>query len=203
MRTGCAIAMISAKTLGAAAAGNLHIMLVPHGSSMWMGGSMTWDIYADYSQVASGLSIAEFRFDIGGYDKGYYTGDVYETGFPLGASDGTTGVSLTGFAGGQAPPSMGGSYTGTFLGSFTYHDVSTVVNSIVQPTLTNFTGPDGALSVYTNASGAMSVASLPDGTGGFHTVTIESIPVDMYLFPTPGAAMAMLMSVGMVRRRRR
>jgi len=171
---------------------------------MYFGGSMTWDIYAEYSGVDLARSIAEFRFDIGGYDNGYFTGDVYETGFPLGASDGTTGVSLTGFAGGQSPPNLGGSYTGTFLGSFTYHDVSTVVNATVQPTITNFTGPDGALSVYTSASGAMSVASLTSSTGGFHTVSIESIPVDFYLVPpAPGTAMGMLLGVGLMAGRRR
>lgn len=203
-RAGCAMAMIGAAALSSSAAGNLHIFLVPRGSAMYFGGSMTWDIYADFSQVGSSLSIAEFRFDIGGYDKGYFTGDVYETRFPLGASDGTTGVTLTGFAGGQAPPNMGGSYTGNFLGSFTYHDVSTVINATVQPMITNFTSPGGALSVYTSASGAMSVASLTDSTGGFHTVSIESIPVDFYLVPpAPGTAMGMLIGVGMVTRRRR
>ena len=203
MRIGCVMAVVGGAALSAAAAGTVHVMLVPRGSAMFFGGSMTWDIYANYSQVASSLSIAEFRFDIGGYDKGYFTGEVYDAKFPVGASDGTTGVTLTGFAGGQAAPSMGGSYTGNYLGSFTYHDVSTIIPATVQPTLTNFVGPDGALSVYTSGSGAKSVASLTSDTGGFHTVVIESIPVDFYLFPTPGTAMAMLMGVGLATRRRR
>ena len=187
----------------ASAAGTLVISLVPQSASIGAGGTMVVDIFADFSGVTSGQSIAGWKFDVMGNANGGLTGAVNNAVFSNGVANGTvSGANLLDFAGGQLPLNLGGGNTSNFLGSVSYTDDGTAAgNYSVALSIADYVATTGALNVYISGSGTQSRSSLTSNTGNNHLVSFDVRPFDV-IIPTP-ASMALLGLGGLVAGRRR
>lgn len=194
----CASAGLALFAVCASGAGSLTISLIPRDSPL-PPDSRTVDIFVDYSGVTDGLSIAGWKFDIIGHANGTLSGNVNNLNFAHGVNDGTpTGKDLIGYAGGQLPPGLGGTYTGNFIGTVTYTAERGHWHT-VQLDIVNFRPDTGALNVYTSSLGSQSRPSggvLPGG----HEVIVDSWAFEV--LPSPGTAMILCVLPALSRRRR-
>ncbi len=197
MKNALALLALAGSAIAAHGAGEVNVRLIPQSANIVpIGGTIRIDIFADYSGVIGGLSIAGFKFDIvgtnlfGAAPLGTLTGEPYGA-FPTGRNPGTQidELTLKSFAAGQLPPAFGGSYTGDYLGWFDYtylgpapgdFNYDSVTFSLA--TYNSFDG--GALNVYISSSGAQS-SSGPTFAGG-HEVNITPATIYVGLFPAPG-----------------
>ncbi len=202
-----ALVAVAGLTAAANAAGNLVLSMVPRASSIGAGESVTLDIYADWSGVTGGLSLAGWKFDVVGNANGGLVGDVNNddasTGFTQGVNNGIAGVNLLDFGGGQLPPGFGGAYNANpaYLGTVTYTDAGTAAaNYTVALSVVDYISPAGSLNVFIGASGTQS-RSGTSSTSSTHTVTFDIGSFDV-IIPSP-ASMALLGLGGLVAGRRR
>lgn len=194
-----AAAIVSSPAL---AAGTLILNIVPESSTLFIGHSMLIHVFADYSGVTSGQSLAGWKFDVIGSPNGALAGDVNDFVFSNGVNNGTpSGGNLIDFAGGQLPLNLGGGSTSNYLGSFTYTDLRMDLLYTVTLGITDYTSPTGALNVYINGAGAQSRASLIHVTGTNHQVIVNSTPFHV-VFPAPSAAAPLALMLLAARRRR-
>lgn len=189
-------------------AGTLHLNLVPRDTVMVWGGTMQIDIYADWSGVTGGLSMAGFKFDVIGNANGTLAGDVNNdsasTGFVQGVNNGiASGANLLDFGAGQLPSGLGGSYfdNPAFLGTLTYTDLHIEPNYTVQLSIEDYFSPEGSLNVYIGASGTQSRPNRGIVGGSGHEVVINAMPFDV-IVPAPGTAAALAAGALVMRRRR-
>ncbi len=192
------------------AAGMVHVTVLPRQAQIGLGESVTLDIWADWSGVTGGLSMAGFKFDVIGNANGTLTGDVnndgVSTGFTQGVNNGiASGANLLDMGGGQLPPGFGGAYNANpaLLGTVTFTDSGTAdADYSVSLSITDYTGPDGSMNVYIGASGSQSRSSLIHVTGENHMVTFDIRPFDVVV-PGPGVAAFAFAGFLVVPRRRR
>lgn len=180
-------------------AGTLHLILVPREAYIFAGETMLIDVYADWSGVSGGLSLASFKFDISGHPRGYLTGDVNDAGFDIDVSDGiTSGANLLDFGGGQLPPAMGGDYLANpaYLGVLAYTDLDIEAGYSVFLGVSDFQEPTGSLNVYTSGSGSQSAP------GSGHNVVVDAQWFDV-AYPSPGTAPLLAGGAFALGRRRR
>ncbi|MBX3362432.1 MAG: hypothetical protein KF705_13485 [Phycisphaeraceae bacterium] len=83
-----ALVAVAGLTAAASAAGNLVLSMVPQSASIGPGGTMVMDVYADWSGVTGGLSLAGWKFDIIGDANGTLAGAVNSTNFNQGINNG-------------------------------------------------------------------------------------------------------------------
>jgi len=202
MKKAIALVLAAGTASFASAAGTLVVTLVPQAASIGPGGSMVVDIFADYSGITGGLSMAGFRFDVLGNANGTLAGNVNPV-FSSGLLNGTpSGADLLNYSGGQLPPGLGGGNPTGYLGSVTFTDAGTAVaNYSVALTITDYVATTGSLNVYISSSGSQSRSSLTSSTGTSHLVRFEGGTFDV-IIPTP-ASMALLGLGGLVAGRRR
>lgn len=194
-----AAAFVSSPAL---AAGTLILNIVPESTTLYYNQSMMIHVFADYSGVASGQSIAGWKFDVIGSPNGELAGDVNDFVFSNGVNNGTpSGGNLLDFAGGQLPLNLGGGNTTNYLGSFAYTDLGLDPLYTVTLGITDYAAPAGALNVYINGSGAQSRASAGLITGTNHQVIVNSTPFHV-VFPAPSAAAPLALMLLAARRRR-
>ncbi len=204
MKKAIALFLVAGAASLASAAGVVVVTGVPSAASTGPGGSVTVDLYADWSGVTGGLSFAGFKFDVVGNSNGTLAGLV-GSGFTQGINNGAaSGSNLLDMGGGQLPPGFGGTYNDNpaYLGSVTYTDGGTAVaNYSVTLAIIDYTAPAGSLNVFIGASGTQSRSSLTSNTGSSHLVEFAIGSFDV-IIPTP-ASMALLGLGGLVAGRRR
>lgn len=196
-----AAAIVSSPAL---AAETLIVNLVPESTTLFIGHTMIIHVFADYSGVSSGQSIAGWKFDVIGSPNGVMSGDVNNAVFSNGVNNGTpSGGNLLDFAGGQLPLNLGGGNTTNYLGSFAYTDLGLDPLYTVTLGITDYAAPTGALNVYINGSGAQSRAYFPTPPigGANHQVIVNSTPFHV-VFPAPSAAAPLALMLLAARRRR-
>lgn len=203
MKKAIALFLVAGAASIASAAGNVVVTGVPSAASTGPGGSVTVDLYADWSGVTGGLMFAGFKFDVVGSVNGSLAGDVGD-GFNQGVNNGTAVAgNLLDMGGGQLPPGFGGSYSDNpaYLGSVTFTDGGTALaNYTVTLVIIDYIAPAGSLNVFTGASGTQSRSGLTSTTNT-HTVQFNIGSFDV-IIPTP-ASMALLGLGGLVAGRRR
>ncbi|MBX3362433.1 MAG: hypothetical protein KF912_01230 [Phycisphaeraceae bacterium] len=204
MKKAIALFLVAGAASIASAAGNLVLVGIPSAASTGPGGSVTVDLWADWTGVVGGLSLAGFKFDVIGNANGTLTGAVNNAGFNQGVNNGiVSGSNLLDFGGGQLPPGFGGTYNANpaYLGSITFTDSGTAAaNYTVSLSIVDYIAPAGSLNVFIGASGTQSRSGLTS-TSSTHTVQFEIGSFDV-IIPTP-ASMALLGLGGLVAGRRR
>ena len=205
MKKAIALFLVAGAASLASAAGNVVVTGVPSAASTGPGGSVTVDLYADWSGVTGGLALSGFKFDVIGNANGALAGVANSANFANGVNNGiVSGANLLDFAGGQLPPGLGGTYdtNPAYLGSVTFTDAGTAAsNYTVTLSITDYVAPAGALGVYIGSTGTQSRSSLTLNTGNNHTVSFDIGSFDV-IIPTP-ASMALLGLGGLVAGRRR
>ncbi len=205
MKKAIALFLVAGAASFASAAGNVVVTGVPSAGSTGSGGSVTVELYADWSGVAGGLSLSGFKFDIVGNVNGTLSGAANAANFSNGSNNGISAAgNLLDFAGGQLPPGLGGTYDANpaYLGSVTFTDNGTAVSDYtVSLSIIDYVAPAGALGVYIGSTGTQSRSSLTLNTGNNHTVSFAIGSFDV-IIPTP-ASMALLGLGGLVVGRRR
>lgn len=203
MKKAIALFLVAGAASLASAAGNVVVTGVPSAASTGPGGSVTVDLYADWSGVTGGLSFAGFKFDVVGSVNGTLAGSV-GAGFNQGVNNGLpVAGNLLDMGGGQLPPGFGGSYNANpaYLGSVTFTDGGiAAANYSVTLVLVDYIAPAGSLNVFIGASGTQSRSGLTS-TSSTHTVEFHIGSFDV-IIPTP-ASMALLGLGGLVAGRRR
>ncbi|MCW5768577.1 MAG: hypothetical protein KIT19_07820 [Phycisphaeraceae bacterium] len=204
MKKAIALFLVAGAASIASAAGNLVLVGIPSAASTGPGGSVTVDLWADWTGVVGGLSLAGFKFDVIGNANGTLAGAVNNAGFNQGVNNGiVSGSNLLDFGGGQLPPGFGGTYNANpaYLGSITFTDSGTAAaNYTVSLSIVDYIAPAGSLNVFIGASGTQSRSGLTS-TSSTHTVQFEIGSFDV-IIPTP-ASMALLGLGGLVAGRRR
>ncbi|QYK48430.1 MAG: hypothetical protein KF838_00920 [Phycisphaeraceae bacterium] len=204
MKKAIALFLVAGAASIASAAGNLVLVGIPSAASTGPGGSVTVDLWADWTGVVGGLSLAGFKFDVIGNANGTLAGAVNNAGFNQGVNNGiVSGSNLLDFGGGQLPPGFGGTYNANpaYLGSITFTDSGTAAaNYTVSLSIIDYIAPAGSLNVFIGASGTQSRSGLTS-TASTHTVQFAIGSFDV-IIPTP-ASMALLGLGGLVAGRRR
>lgn len=203
--------MVAMHATGAAhAAGMVHVTVLPRQAQIGLDESVTLDIWADWSGVTGGLSMAGFKFDVIGNANGTLLGDVnndsVSTGFTQGVNNGiASGANLLDMGGGQLPPGFGGTYNANpaLLGTVTFTDSGTADASYsVSLEIVDYTDSAGSLNVYIGSSGTQSRSSLIHVTGGNHMVIFDIRPFEV-IVPGPAVALGLLTGMMAIGRRRR
>ncbi len=204
-----------AGTQSALAAGHVDVSMIPRTTTiLGIGETVTIDIMADWSGVPGGLMLAGFKFDIvgthtfGSAPLGALLGDPNAL-LPNGRNAGTQigDLTLGAYAAGQLPPGLGGTYSGDYLGSFSYTYLGPAAGDSnydeITFSLANYNSFDGgALNVYIGSTGAQSRSGVGIGGSG-HEVNINPATITVGLFPTPGTlAVGLAGLIGVGRRRR-
>lgn len=213
MKNALALLALAGSAIAAHGVGEVNVRLIPQSVNIVpIGGTVRIDMFADYSGVTGGLSIAGFKFDIvgtnlfGAAPLGTLAGEPYEA-FPSGRNPGTQidELTLQSFAAGQLPPGFGGSYTGDYLGWFDYTYLGPAPGDfnfdVVTFTLANYyTYEGGALNVFIGSTGTQSRSGI--GIAGGHEVHVTPATITVGFLPAPGTLAVGIVGLAAFSRRR-
>lgn len=189
------------------AAGNVHVTGIPNVASTNSGGSVSVDLWADWTGVVNGVQFAGFKFDIVGHANGTLVGAVNTdpfSGVNLGVNHGVpSGSNLLDMGGGRLPPGFDDWPINPIrLGTVTFTDAGLATeNYTVTLSIIDYIPPAGSLHIFIGSSGTMSRSGLTSTTST-HTVTFEIGSFEV-IVPTPASAVLLGLGGLAAGRRRR
>lgn len=198
MKKVVALVALVGSAAAAHAAGNLVLTGIPQAASTGSGGSVSVDLWADWTGVVSGIGFAGFKFDIVGHANGTLVGAVNTdplSGVNWGVNHGVpSGSNLLDMGGGRLPPGFDHWPINPIrLGTVTFTDAGLATeNYTVTLSITDYIPPAGSLHIFIGSSGTMSRSGLTSTTGT-HTVTFD---IGSFKVIVPSPASAVLLGLG-------
>ncbi len=205
MKNAISLLAIAGSAAAAHAAGNLVVTGIPQAPSTGSGGSVSVDLWADWTGVHFRHSFAGFKFDVIGHANGTLLGAVNTDpifGLDQGVNHGIpSGSNLLDMGGGHIPSVISHPPNPIRLGTVTFTDAgSATKNYTVALSIVDYIAPAGSLNVFIGPSGSQSRSGLTS-TPGTHTVTFDIGSFEV-IVPTPGSV-ALLGLGGLAAARRR